>query len=495
MESENSDPVLKQLNGKITTRFYWATTLLATIGGFLFGYDTSNIGTDLGFIPFAKNLATTAPFIYGYLIAGASLGAAVGALIAALLTDKYGRKYLLIADAFIYTIGAILSAVSVDLVMLLISRTFIGIAVGADSAIATSYIVEFAPAKKRGRLSLMQQWMITWGILGAYLVGMAVFFIAPGLAYTVDWRVLLGVAAVPSLIGLAFRLYMPESPRWLILHEKYDKAVASLKRFGVDAKESELKKTHDFLTAVDNKIKETPGIKRAFVIVALFMMFQQITGINVPFYYGPTVIADLHIFGSTGGTYLSNAVFGIEASAILAVINVLATLIGFKLIDSYGRRSLALLGYSGMAFFDFLGTVLYLMHIDIGLLIGFAGFIIFFAFGVGGTGWIIQGEYFPTKYRGLYASLIAVVDWISNFAIIELFPVMHVSIGLGYTMAVFGILSTIAAITFFIIMPVTKGKSVEEITRMFEDNTLKGVKKASREIPEATETISDETKV
>ena len=102
----------------------------------------------------------------------------------------------------------------------------------------------------------------------------------------------------------------------------------------------------------------TPGIKRAFVIVALFMMFQQITGINIPFYYGPTVIANLHIFGSTSGTYLSNAVFGIEASSILAIINVLATLIGFRLIDSYGRRSLGLLGYAGMAFFDILGTII-----------------------------------------------------------------------------------------------------------------------------------------
>ncbi len=477
--NETTDPVLNELNGKITTKFYWAVTLLATIGGFLFGYDTSNIGTDLSFIPFAKNLAATDPFVYGYLIAGASLGAAVGALIAALLTDKYGRKFLLITDAAIYTIGALLSAFSVDLVMLLLSRTLIGLAVGADSAIATAYIAEYAPKNRRGHLSLMQQWMITWGILGAYFVGMGVFFIAPQLAYTVDWRILLGVAAIPSLIGLVFRFYMPESPRWLILHEKYDKAIAALKRFNVTAKLSEIKTTHDYLVEKETKQKATPGIKRAFVIVGLFMMFQQITGINIPFYYGPVVIANLHIFGAAGGSTLSKAVFGIEASSILAIINVLATLIGFRLIDSYGRRSLALLGYSGMAFFDVLGAVLYLSHIDIGLLIGFAGFIIFFAFGVGGTGWIIQGEYFPTQYRGLFASLIAVVDWISNFAIIELFPVMDLKIGLGYTMAVFAVLSIMAVVIFFYIMPKTKGKSVEEINDIFENNTLATVRNAS----------------
>ncbi|MEM0140394.1 MAG: sugar porter family MFS transporter [Ferroplasma sp.] len=477
MNNQSSNPVLSELDSKVTTRFYWSTALLATIGGFLFGYDTSNIGTALDFIPFYSSSLN--PFITGYLVAGASLGAAVGALIAALLTDKYGRKYLLIADAIIYTLGALLSGLTIDLAMLLISRTFIGIAVGADSAIATSYIVEFAPAKKRGKLSIMQQWMITWGILGAYLVGIATFYIAPQLAYTVDWRVLLGVAAIPSLIGLFFRLRMPESPRWLILHEKYNKAIDALKKFGMDVKEDALRQAHDFLASTETTKKATPGIKRAFIIVALFMMFQQITGINVPFYYGPVVIADLHLLPASTSPVLG-VVFAVEASAILAVINVVATLIGIRLIDSYGRRSLALLGYSGMAFFDFLGTILYLDHISIGLLIGFAGFIIFFAFGVGGTGWIIQGEYFPTRYRGLYASLIAVVDWISNFAIIELFPVMHVDIGLGYTMAVFGVLSAIAAIIFFVIMPETKKKSVEDINNLFEDNTLMELKNAAK---------------
>ncbi|AAT43895.1 glucose/galactose transporter [Picrophilus oshimae DSM 9789] len=320
--------------------------------------------------------------------------------------------------------------------------------------------------------------MITIGILGAYLIGMLVFFIAPGLAYAVDWRILLGVAAVPSLIGLAFRLYMPESPRWLILHEKFDKAVDALKKFGIDATMEQIKRTYSYLRATETRIKETAGIKRAFVIVALFMMFQQITGINVPFYYGPVIISKLHLFPSVSGIY--STVYAIGASAILAIINVLATYIGFRLIDTHGRRSLALMGYAGMAFFDFIGTILYLMHFSIGLLIGFAGFIIFFAFGVGGTGWIIQGEYFPTRYRGLFASLIAFVDWISNFAIIEIFPYMDKTIGIGYTMLIFGILSVMAFITFFMIMPVTRGKSVEDITEMFEDNPLLGVKEASK---------------
>lgn len=123
-----------------------------------------------------------------------------------------------------------------------------------------------------------------------------------------------------------------------------------------------------------------------------------------------------------------------------------------------------------MAVFGFVGTILLLEHILIGLLIAFAGFIIFFAFGVGGTGWIIQGEYFPTEVRGgRLAGIVAFIDWIANFAIVEVFPLLRITIGLAYTEALFGILSVAAFIVFYFIMPMTKGgKSVEEIAEMFE---------------------------
>jgi SP family arabinose:H+ symporter-like MFS transporter len=133
--------VLEELDSRIPTGFYWYLAVLACIGGFLFGYDTSNIGSALGFIPYHLS-----SFATGYLVAGASLGAAAGALIAGPLTDRFGRKSLLVGDAAIYAIGAILSAFTINAPMLLGSRTLIGLAIGADSAIATSYIAEFAPA-------------------------------------------------------------------------------------------------------------------------------------------------------------------------------------------------------------------------------------------------------------------------------------------------------------------------------------------------------------
>ncbi len=462
--------ILERLDNGKTSRFFWFLTILSTIGGFLFGYDTSNIGIVEGFLP--SSYVTVNPFIKGYLFSGVSLGAAVGALLAAGLIDRYGRKYMLIFDAFLYSIGAILSAVTVDLFMLLVSRTLIGIAVGADSAIATAYISEWAPKRRRGSFSILQQWMITVGILGSYLIGLAVLYGLPSQAFNLDWRIMLGIAAVPSLIGLGLRFVMPESPRWLVLKGKYEKAVESLKRLGVDTNEAELKMEYPLSSA--RKKRMTPGVKRAFIIVGLFMMFQQITGINIPFYYGPFIISSLHLVGSTGGGSVMTEEFAVEAASIFAVINVAATYIGFKLIDRAGRRTLAITGYTGMAVFGFLGAALKYANSDIGMLVALSLFIVFFAFGVGGTGWIIQGEYFPTEYRGTMASLIAFIDWLSNFAIVEIFPFMDSTIHIAGSLVVFGVLSVAAAVVFYMIMPVTKGKSVEEITEMFDRMASQG---------------------
>ncbi len=207
-QQPQEEGVLAGLDSQVTSSFYWYLAVLSCIGGFLFGYDTAVIGSVLDFIPYElSNLAT------GYLVAGASIGAAVGALAAGPLTDRFGRKSLLIVDAAIYAVGAILSAVAVNTEVLLVARTLIGLAVGADSAIATAYIAEFAPRSRRGALMIMQQWMITVGILVSYIVAVVTFKIAPAEATGVDWRIILGIGALPAVIALALRTKMPESPR------------------------------------------------------------------------------------------------------------------------------------------------------------------------------------------------------------------------------------------------------------------------------------------
>src|SRR5262249_11648949 len=222
--------VLAELDQRVPTSFYWSLTLLATLGGFLFGYDTANIGSALPFIPYPLN-----GFALGYLVAGASLGAAAGALLAGPLADRFGRKSLLIADALIYAVRALLPAPTPNAAVLLIARTLIGLAIGADSAIATAYIAEYAPRDRRGALSMLQQWMITVGIVAAFLVALLILWLLPHSASTLDWRLILGVGAIPALIGLALRTRMPESPRWLLRHERYEHTQAALAQLGLQS--------------------------------------------------------------------------------------------------------------------------------------------------------------------------------------------------------------------------------------------------------------------
>src|SRR5215831_593837 len=375
---------LAELDSRIPTNFYWYLAVLACVGGFLFGHDTANIGSALDFIPYHLS-----SFWTGYLVAGASLGAGVGALLAGPLTDRFGRKALLITDAAIYAIGAILSAVTINWFMLVSSRTLIGLAIGADSAIATAYIAEFAPKGRRGQLSIIQQWMITVGILVSYIVAVIVLKAAPGSVGTGDWRLILGIGAIPALLAVALRSKMPESPRWLMLHARFNDTRKAFGRLGMDVADEEVRRAADELAGQERqrgrKTQWTAGVRRALLVVCVFFIFQQITGINVPFYYGPTILSS---FFESGRNAVSAAVAGVEVTAILGAVNVVATYFAFRWIDKLGRRPLAIWGYAGMSVFILFAAagVAFLTDIPrtVVVMVGFSFFITSFAIGVGG---------------------------------------------------------------------------------------------------------------
>jgi MFS transporter, SP family, arabinose:H+ symporter len=462
--------VLTTLDERKPTAFYWQLTLLATLGGFLFGYDTSNIGSALNFVPYGLH-----GLALGYLVSGASLGAAAGAILAGPASDFFGRKKLLIVDAGIYALGAILSAVTPDAAVLLIARTLIGIAIGADSAIATAYIAEYAPKERRGSLTMLQQWMITVGILVSYIVALIIFSAFPGSAASTGWRLVLGLGAVPALIGLALRTQMPESPRWLLRHGRYDEVRKAMATLGVDdVSEDDVRRAADVVEKVEGREQRrrawTPGVRRALVIVCVFFIFQQITGINVPLYYGPHLLGP--IFSGAHASLVATTVAGVEVTAIMTAVNVAATYLGFRWIDKFGRRKLAIGGYTGMIVFA-LVAALGLAALSgttrlVVIMIGLDFFIASFAIGVGGTGWTLQGEVFPTAVRGQAAAFAAMVDWLANFALIEVFPVTQNALSLGGVMVVFAGLCALAIAFIFWFLPETKGLPVEEIVRVFE---------------------------
>jgi MFS transporter, SP family, arabinose:H+ symporter len=469
--------VLEELDSRIPTGFYWYLAVLACIGGFLFGYDTSNIGSALPFIVAKGGPFPLSSFATGYLVAGASLGAAAGALIAGPLTDRFGRKSLLVGDAVIYAVGALLSAFTINRVgapMLLGSRTLIGLAIGADSAIATSYIAEFAPRSRRGQLSIIQQWMITVGILVSYLVALLILKVAPGSALGLDWRLILGIGAVPALVAVALRARMPESPRWLMLHGRYADTAKAFGLLGMDVSEEQARQAADELAQAEQarrgKTAWTAGVRRALIVVCVFFIFQQISGINVPFYYGPTLLGSY--FGGGSSSIVSTATAGVEVTAILGAVNVIATYFAFRWIDKVGRRPLAIWGYAGMAVFILVAAagVGFLTGVPktVLVMVGFSFFITSFAIGVGGTGWLIQGEVFPTAVRGRAAAIGASVDWIANFALIEVFPAWHNAIGLAWVMVCFAVIAVLAIGFVYRWLPETKGLSVEQAVAVFE---------------------------
>lgn len=473
MSPAHSENVLTALDQRAPTGFYWSLTLLATIGGFLFGYDTANIGATLPFIPYPLT-----GFALGYLVAGASVGAAVGALLAGPLTDRFGRKALLIADAAIYMVGALLSALTWHSYVLLSARTLIGLAIGADSAIATAYIAEYAPKDRRGALSMLQQWMITVGILVSYLVALVILRAMPGLAGSLDWRLILGLGAVPALVGLILRTRMPESPRWLLRRGRYADVKKALGMLGVhEITIEQIERTAAQVEAEEQsrmgrqRLRQwTPGVRRALVVICVFFTFQQITGINVPLYYGPHLLAPL--FQGPHGSTLEAAIAGVEVTALMSAVNVGATYFGFKYIDRLGRRWLSMGAYTGMtlaALLSAAGLSLFSGTAEIVVvMIGLDIFIASFAIGVGGTGWLIQGETFPTDIRGRAASIGAAVDWLANYALIEVFPTWEAGIGLAWVLVCFAGLCVMAIVFIANFLPETKGLSVDEIIHLYE---------------------------
>ena len=461
--------ILATLDNREIGSFYIFLAILATIGGFLFGFDTANIGSALVFLPFHLG-----DFGTGIVVAGASLGSFVGALAAGPLTDRFGRKVLLLVDSGLFAVGSLVSAVAPEATTLIIGRIIIGLSIGADSAIATAYISEFAPKARRGSLAIIQQWMITIGILGAYVIAVVILLIAPHAASTVDWRILLGVGFIPAIISLLLRARMPESPRWLLEKGREDDVVIAMGKLGITVTPEQV---HAEALAVQSERRRvagqhnwTPAVIRALVIVCVFFTFQQITGINVAFYYGPHLLTPYFATGQR--TAVQAEVAGVYAAGILAVVNVAATYFAFRFIDKVGRRRLAMGAYVVMLVFLLVGAfgAAFLHGIAqlLVIMVGFALFISAFAIGVGGTGWLIQGEVFPTAVRGRAAAIGAAVDWLANYILVIAFPFMQTGLGLGWTMVIFAFLCACAFVFVNRFLPETKGKSAEEIIQLFE---------------------------
>src|SRR5215467_598531 len=231
-----------------------------------------------------------------------------------------------------------------------------------------------------------------------------------------------------------------------MLHGRYADTRKTFARLRLNVTDEEIRHAAGELAGQERqrrrKTQWTAGVRRALLVVSVFFIFQQITGINVPFYYGPTILSSLF---ESGRNAVSAAVAGVEVTAILGAVNVVATYFAFRWIDKLGRRPLAIWGYAGMTVFILFAAagVAFLTDIPktVVVMVGFSFFITSFAIGVGGTGWLIQGEVFPTAVRGRAAAIGATADWLANFALVEVFPTWQAGIGLDWVLVCFAGLS------------------------------------------------------
>jgi MFS family permease len=267
---------------------------------------------------------------------------------------------------------------------------------------------------------------------------------------------------------------MPESPRWLLEKGREEQMLKAMHQLGVpvtpEQVHAEAEAVQDEQRRMQGQHNWTPAVIRALVVVVVFFIFRQITGINVAIYYGPHLLTPY--FAGPNTTAVHAEVSGVYAAGILAVVNVAATYFAFRFIDKVGRRRLAMGAYLLMTVFLLIGaygaSFLHGTAQLVLIMISFALFISCFAIGIGGTGWLIQGEVFPTAVRGRAAAIGASVDWLSNYALIVVFPFMQTGLGLGWSMVIFAILCVCGFVFVNLFLPETKGKSAEEIIQLFE---------------------------
>jgi MFS family permease len=284
--------------------------------------------------------------------------------------------------------------------------------------------------------------------------------------------VLLGIGFIPAIISLLLRARMPESPRWLLERGREADVVAAMKKLDISVTpaqvHAEARAVQEAQARIAATTNWTPAVKRALVVVCVFFVFQQITGINIAFYYGPHLLTPYIGTGNAIQTEIS----GVIAAGILAVVNVAATYFAFRFIDRVGRRRLAIGAYSSMVVFMLIGAAGTQWTTGttrlVIIMIAFALFISAFAIGIGGTGWLIQGEVFPTPVRGRAAAIGAAVDWLANYALILVFPILQVGIGLAWVMVLFAVLCALGAVFVYRFLPETKGHGADEVIELFE---------------------------
>ena len=434
--------------------YVYAVSFVAAIGGLLFGFDTGVISGTIQFVTAHFELNTVQE---GFAVSNLLIGCIIGASFTGMISDRIGRKKVLIATALLFIVSAVFSALPRTFIELIAARFVGGIAVGGASVLSPVYIAEISPARIRGRLVSFNQLAIVTGILLSYFSNWLLVDTGDN-----NWRWMFAAEAVPAALFLSVLFSVPESPRWLIKRGMQDTAAAVLKKIGgaIHAR-TEMQEIKTAMQKEKGSIKELlhPGLRLALITGILLAIFQQITGINTVIYYAPK------IFMKAGYESASSALL---SSVIVGFTNMICTVIAISYVDRFGRKPLLLFGLAGMGLsFVFAGFAMHQGELAAGLiLVPIIAYVAFFAMSLGPVVWVLLSEIFPTEIRGTAMSIATMVLWISCFAVAQTFPWLVEKFAES-TFYMFSVICLAAFIFVFYMVRETKGKSLEEIEKMW----------------------------
>lgn len=440
-------------------RYVLFITAVAAIGGFLFGYDTAVINGANTYLQrhFSLDVNRDA-FLTGLATSAAIIGCIPGAMIAGFVSDRFGRRRVLVFCALLYALSGILSALPRGFLEFVVARILSGVAIGASSMICPVYIAELAPPVWRGRLGSLFQLGIVVGIFVTLFINRWIQRpddLSWNTAY--GWRWMLAAEAVPALFFLCLLLFVPESPRWLVQDGREPEAHKILRAIGgSDYAREEIAAVRAVLRQETGSFSElfAPAYRLPLLIALVLMAGSQFSGINAIMYYSTEIFQ-----GATG-----NAQAAFNSSVWIGLVNLAATFIAILLIDRAGRRALLLIGNAIQVIALVAVGVIYSRNAHGSALLGFVVlYIAAFAMAMGPIPWVVCSEIFPAKLRGRAMSIATLFIWAGCLLVAETFPLLLKFIGSTRTFWIYAGCSALTFVFILLFLPETRGRTLEEI--------------------------------
>ena len=463
--SKQPNPLGTAIRTRGSGKYTFGLALSAGLAGLLYGYDTVSISGAIEFLRARYGLST---LMEGLVVSSIMLGAVIGAATAGFLSDRFGRKRILIIGGAFFLVAAVWSALTIGPIALIVARVAGGYGIGLTAALAVTYITESAPANIRGLLAFSYQLLAVCGI---FLTNVINYIIASHGSNDWDiatgWRWMLGLGAIPAATFLLAMRRAPESPRFLIQIGRTDEGFAVLEH--ILGTERARLRTDDIQASVKLETEMShefhdlfrPGLRRALVIGIFLAVFNQFIGMNAISYYGPVMFSDLGFAGDT--QFL--------AAASVGGMELVATVVGMYLIDTFGRKRLMEIGTGMMCVFALCISGSYFMGNSLLTLIFVMAFTISFAFSMGPIPWIVIPELFPTYLRGRATGLCVMCLLFANWIIAQFTPMMIDGLDGGISFAIFAVLDLICLFGIVALVPETMGRTLEEIEHLWQPKT------------------------